>query len=190
MRTDKDDIPDYLKPRKKQGKWRTLAILGVGSAIFWSLVTVFAKPIVIDVAQLKQAIRFGGEPISQQPAKPQQPPAEALQGNDQDWIRSSEEVQQNAQTQRELQEWSQARAQEHYERQTSFSDANYVPQGARNVVPSTPIPREPTEVPPKKQEIVVVGKADPKLSDYCPYAKGSIEHRNCKAQINLNMRNR
>lgn len=79
MKVDKDDVPDYLKPRKKQGPWRTLAVMGVGSAIFWGLVTVFAKPIVIDVVQLKQAIRFGGEPIfSQQPAQPQHPPAEAL----------------------------------------------------------------------------------------------------------------
>lgn len=53
MRAEKDDIPDYLRPSKKQGPWRMLAILGVGSAIFWGLVTVFAKPIVIDVAQLK-----------------------------------------------------------------------------------------------------------------------------------------
>lgn len=49
-----------------------------GSAIFCGFVAVFAKPIVIDVAQLKQSIRFGGEPIfCEQHAQPQQPPAEA-----------------------------------------------------------------------------------------------------------------
>jgi len=104
------------------------------------------------------------------------------------WIRSSEEVQRNAQAQRELQEWSRAQAEKQQERQTSFSDATYVPQGARNVVPSTPIPREAYK-PKPKQEIVIVGKADPKLSDWCPFAKGSIERRNCKASINLSTRN-
>ena len=63
MKADREDLPDYLRPRTKQGPWRTLAVMVVGSAIFWGLVTVFAKPIVIDVGQLKQAIRFGGEPI-------------------------------------------------------------------------------------------------------------------------------
>lgn len=140
MKANKDDIPDYLRPRKKQGPWRTLAIMGVGSAIFWGLVTVFAKPIVIDVAQLKQAIRFGGEPIfSQQPAQPQQPPAEALQGNDQDWIRSSQ-AQQTIQTNRELEEWSRQRAQETHERQTVFNDNNYAPKQPVNTYKAAPAP--------------------------------------------------
>lgn len=140
MRADKDDIPDYLRPRKKQGPWRTLAILGVGSAIFWGLVTVFAKPIVIDVAQLKQAIRFGGEPLfSQQPAQPQQPPAEALQGNDQDWIRSSQ-AQQTIQANRELEEWSRQRAHETHERQTVFNDNNYKPKQPVNTYKPAPAP--------------------------------------------------
>lgn len=140
MRAEKDDIPDYLRPSKKQGPWRMLAILGVGSAIFWGLVTVFAKPIVIDVAQLKQAIRFGGEPLfSQQAAPPQQPPAEALQGNDQDWIRSNE-AQQTIQANRELEEWSRQRAQETYERQTVFNDNNYAPKQPVNTYKAAPAP--------------------------------------------------
>ncbi|SDF74558.1 hypothetical protein [Phytopseudomonas seleniipraecipitans] len=140
MRADKDDIPDYLRPSKKQGPWRMLAILGVGSAIFWGLVTVFTKPIVIDVAQLKQAIRFGGEPIfNQQPVQPQQPPAEALQGNDQDWIRSNE-AQQTIQANRELEEWSRQRAQETYERQTVFNDNNYAPKQPVNTYKAAPAP--------------------------------------------------
>ncbi|UUD65146.1 hypothetical protein D16iCDA_05590 [Pseudomonas seleniipraecipitans] len=140
MRIEKDDVPDYLKPRKKQGPWRTLAVMGMGSAIFWGLVTVFAKPIVIDVAQLKQAIRFGGEPIfSQQPAQSQQATAEALQGNDQDWIRSSQ-AQQTIQANRELEEWSRQRAQETQERQTVFNDNNYAPKQPVNTYKPTPAP--------------------------------------------------
>ncbi|OLU15196.1 hypothetical protein BVH01_15265 [Pseudomonas sp. PA1(2017)] len=151
MKAEKDDVPDYLKPRKKQGPWRTLAILGVGSAIFWGLVTVFAKPIVIDVAQLKQAIRFGGEPIfSQQPAQPQQPPAEALQGNDQDWIRSSQ-AQQTIQANRELEEWSRQRAQETQERQTSFNDSNYKPKPIANTYAASTYQSQPASQPQRQQ---------------------------------------
>lgn len=138
MRIDKDDMPEYLRPRKKQGQWRTLVVLGVGSAIFCVLVAVFAKPIVIDVAQLKQAIRFGGEPIfSQEHAQPLQPPAEALQGNDQDWIRSIQ-AQQTIQANRELEEWSSQRAQETHERQTVFNDNNYTPKQPVNTYKPAP----------------------------------------------------
>lgn len=114
----------------------------------------------------------------------QAPPME-----EKNWIRSSEEAQREAQVQQELQEWSRAQAEKQQERQTSFSDATYVPQGARNVVPSTPTPRETYKPKPKQQEIVIVGKADPRLRDYCPYKKGSIEHRNCKMRMDLHSRN-
>lgn len=188
MKAEKDDIPDYLRPCKKQGPWRMLAILGVGSAIFCGLVAVFAKPIVIDVAHLKQSIRFGGEPIfSQQPTQPQQPPAEALQGNDQDWIRSSQ-AQQTIQANREVERRQQDQSSQQ-QRQTTFSDRNYVPQGTRNVMPAAPIERASVQSPQKKQEIVVIGQADPKLSDVCGGREGSIRRRECKSMLNLMERN-
>lgn len=137
MKVDKEDLADYLRHPKKRGPWRGIAITGIGSAIFVALVAVFAKPIVIDVAQLKQAIRFGGEPIfSQQPAQPRQPPAEALQGNDQDWIRSSQ-AQQTIQANRELEEWSRQRAHEAEERQTIVTTSRSQSQ--------TPTQRLPTK---------------------------------------------
>lgn len=69
MKSDWDDAPDYIRNNKKQSPWRTVVILGVSSAITWSLIALFAKPIVIDVNQLKQAIRVDGQPVfSQQPA--------------------------------------------------------------------------------------------------------------------------
>lgn len=128
MKTDKDDIPEHLRPRRKRGPWRGLPIMAVGSAIFWGLASQFGKPIVIDVAQLKQAIRFGGEPLfSQPPAPPEPPPSQALQGNDQDWNRSRQ-AQQTIQANRELEEWSRQHAQATHERQTSFNDSNYTPK--------------------------------------------------------------
>lgn len=69
MKSDLDDAPDYLRSKKKPGPWRMVAILGVGSAITWGVIALFAMPIVINVDQLKQAIHVDGKPLfSQQPA--------------------------------------------------------------------------------------------------------------------------
>nr|WP_312231896.1 hypothetical protein [Pseudomonas sp.] len=208
MRADKDDIPDYIKPRKKQGPWRTLAILGIGSAIFWGLVTVFSKPIVIDVAQLKQAIRFGGEPVfSQHPTQPQQPPSEALQGNDQDWIRSNQ-AQQTIQANRELEEWSRQRAHETQERQTSFDDSNYKPKQTVNtyaaptyqqLVAATPeSSKKPRATQRRERESQAIIGWDKKIyyavwdvidnvvdggSVCANYKKGSFEYRECRKGV-------
>jgi hypothetical protein len=70
MKSDWVDAPDYIRSNKEQSPWRMVVILGVGSAITWGLIALFAKPIVIDVNQLKQAIRVGGQPLfSEQPAQ-------------------------------------------------------------------------------------------------------------------------
>lgn len=69
MKLDWDDAPDYLCSKKKPGPRRVAAILGVGFAITWGVIALFAKPIVINVDQLKQAIHIDGKPLfSQQPA--------------------------------------------------------------------------------------------------------------------------
>lgn len=80
MNTDWDDAPDYLHIKKKPGPWRMVAILGVGSAITWGVIALFAKPIVINVDQLKQAIHVDGKPLfSQQPAaQPYSEPEEPI----------------------------------------------------------------------------------------------------------------
>lgn len=195
MNADWDDAPSRVQ--RKAGNsivWCVSLIFGVGitgGGLYLASGQMKPNPRAeAQVARLNaEAIRKHNEEArARQLANQQryQPPAM----EEKNWIRSSEEAQRDAQAQRELKEWSQARAQEQHDRQTSFSDATYVPQGAWNVVPSTPIPRETYKPKPKQQEIVIVGKADPKLSDWCPFAKGSVEHRDCKAQINLNMRNR
>lgn len=63
MKSNWDDVPDYVSYNKKQSPWRMVVILGVGSAITWELIALFAKPIVIDVDQIKQAIRVDGQPL-------------------------------------------------------------------------------------------------------------------------------
>lgn len=195
MKADWDDAPSRVQ-RKAENAMMWCVSLAFGLSITGGglyLASGQMKPnprAEAQVARLNaEATRKHNEEVrARQLANQQryQPPAM----EEKNWIRSSDVAQRNAQAQRELQEWSRAQTEKQQERQTSFSDASYVPQGARNVVPATPLPREPAKAPAKKQEIVVVGKADPKLSDYCPFAGGSIEQRNCKARINLETRNR
>jgi hypothetical protein len=71
MKSDWDDAPEYLRSKKKPGSWRMVAILGVGSAITWGVIAMFAKPIVINVDQLKQAIHVDGKPLFSQQQTPQ-----------------------------------------------------------------------------------------------------------------------
>lgn len=68
MHVEDDDVPEYLRP-KKQGPSRALAIVAIGSVITGVLMLIFAKPVVIDVAQLKKAIRFADQPVFDEPAR-------------------------------------------------------------------------------------------------------------------------
>lgn len=194
MNADRDDAPSRIQ--RKAGNaivWCVSLVFGLGitgGGLYLASSQMKPNPRAeAQVARLNtEAIRKHNEEVRarQLASQKRYNPAPMEEKN---WIRSSEEAQRNAQAQRELQEWSRAQAEKQQERQTSFSDATYVPQGARNVVPSTPIPREEYKPKPKQQEIVIVGKADPRLRDYCPYAKGSVEHRNCKMRMDLHGRN-
>lgn len=80
MKADWEDAPDYIRRDKNPGPWRMVVILGIGSAITWTLIALFAKPIVIDVNQIKQGIRVGDQLLfSQQPAESYRAPAHAIQ---------------------------------------------------------------------------------------------------------------
>ncbi len=74
-------------------------------------------------------------------------------------------------------------------KQTEYSTATYVPQALPNVIPSqrTYTQAAKPQQQNKKQEIVIIGK-ETRLRDFCPYREGSIERRNCKAQIGLQNR--
>lgn len=62
MRSNWEDAPEHLRSRKKQGPWRFLAILGIGSVVIGALALTFGKPIVLDMDQIKQGILIGGKP--------------------------------------------------------------------------------------------------------------------------------
>ncbi|WP_394239140.1 hypothetical protein [Pseudomonas anguilliseptica] len=122
MKSDWDDAPDYIRNNKKQSPWRTVVILGVGSAITWGLIALFAKPIVIDVNQLKQAIRVGGQPVfSKQPAQ----------------TYSAPQVAQPSPRQADI-EWSEQQAALAIAPgQNSFNDDNYTPKQPGNIYTPT-----------------------------------------------------
>lgn len=136
-----------------------LAILGVGSAIIWGLIALFAKPIVIDVNQLKQAIRIDGQPLfSEQPApRPVQDYSETIEPIRLPSIpleRAQQPVTQKP-SQAEI-EWAermeaiaQARA------QNSFNDDNYIPRQPVNtyIPPVTQIATAPTVSERKPRQV-------------------------------------
>lgn len=139
MKSDWDDAPDYIRSNKKPSPWRMVAILGVGSTIIWGLIALFAKPIVIDVNLLKQAIRVGGQPVfsEPQPAKTYSVPLQA-------GYESPASFKPVPQVARPLPgrgdiEWSEQQAALAAQRsQNSFNDNNYTPkQPASTYTPPT-----------------------------------------------------
>ena len=123
MKASRDDMPEYLRTRKKAGPWRFLALLGLGSAIFWMLALMFGKEIIIDVNQIKNGIRFADKPVFD--AKPEAPQVSAIEER-------QVSVDRKAMALAELLSAQQQPA----IRQTSFNDQNYQPTGAINTMPA------------------------------------------------------
>ena len=139
MRPDKEDMPTYLRSKKETGPWRMVAILGVGSAITWGVIALFAKPIVINVDQLKQAIHVDGKPLfSQQPApQPYSEPEEPIRLASIPIDSPAQNVQPYQQTQ--AIEWTEQSGQVAGElRQTDFNDQNYTPRLDVNTMAAPP----------------------------------------------------
>ena len=177
MHVDKDDIPEYLR-RKTRSPWRMVAILGVGSAITWTLLMIFAEPIAIDVARLKNAVRIGGEPIFEEPQQivMQQPQGQIYRQSE-----SESRWEQTDPTQEEIAP----------ERQTAFNDRNYAPKGAANVVKFKEVPVQKELEPARKASMVtIVGDSNAKADRCWIHREGSIEKRECKQQMDLYLRNK
>lgn len=123
MKASRDDMPEYLRTRKKAGPWRFLALLGLGSAIFWVLALMFGKEIIIDINQIKSGIRFADKPVFE--AEPEAPQVSALEERQVSVDRKAMALAEmlSAQKQPAI-------------RQTSFNDQNYQPTGAINTIPA------------------------------------------------------
>lgn len=159
MKSDWDDAPDYLRNDKKQSPWRMVVILGVGSAITWGLIALFAKPIVIDVNQLKQAIRVDGQPLfGEPPAQPQAPaysePAVSIRLPSLS-LESTQQVVQPPASKAEI-EWLERMEVIATERaKNNFNDNNYRPKQPANtyIPPATQIATAPTVSERKPRQV-------------------------------------
>lgn len=116
-------MPDYLRVRKKAEPWRFLALLGLGSAIFWILALMFGKEIIIDINQIKSGIRFADKPVFE--AEPEPPQVSALEERQVSADRKAMALAEMLSAQKQP-----------ATRQTSFNDQNYQPTGAINTIPA------------------------------------------------------
>ena len=174
MKADRDDMPEYLRPEKKKGHWPLLVAIGVVSAVAWVLATTYGKPIVIDLAKIKESIQFDGRPVFEQAQTHMQEPVSQPKGPS-----YSQQQQQDRATVLENVEVRQ-------QKQVVFNDQNYQPKGAVNVSPfAQPSPRQ-------QEGVKVAGlKAERKKEDICNslYRQGSIELRECRMRVDLSDRN-
>lgn len=187
MNADWDDAPSRVQRKAGNAiRWCVSLVFGLcitGGGLYLASGQMKPNPRAeAQVARLNaEAIRKHNEEVrARQLANQQRYQPSPME--EKNWIRSSDVAQRSAQ----------ARIQEpgNNERQTSFNDANYVPQGNLNIMPAPAVPVEPARPIQRKKEIVVVGKADTRLRDYCPHPQGSIELRNCKMQMDLWERNK
>lgn len=193
MKADMDDMPEYLKTRKQESPWRMVAIMAIGTGVVVGGLGLFgggfierAKTIASGDGLREDIGLLKPQPKQQESARPQSAVAK----------RETYTPPQISRTEEPLvierggvydTEPSQP------ERQTVFNDQNYRPQGAANVVSfnAPVIVSEAQEAAtPTQQEIVVVGRPEARLRDFCPYKPGTVEHRNCKMQMDLHSRNR
>ena len=182
MKADWNDAPDYIRrlPRKGAVAWLIPGL--IGTAIMLAALQMASSSFLKGTAQ-----GIADKRIQPKPA----PVAEITRAEPaatKDWDRVVEEVAARGATPQPQSAQPEVVTAEPPPKQTVFNDKNYAPQGATNVVPATRvIPKPAVTIQPRQKEIVVVGK-ESRLSDFCPYREGSIERRNCKANVELNRR--
>lgn len=181
MRAELDDAPDYFQARREKNGFASVVPWLAGTVIslgmLYILSTVVLGQAVKNLSSKKTNTKAEevGEIYRPEPEKK----------SEIDWDRVVQEKVQSS----EVPQLGKVETLSEQAKQNVFNDRNYTPQGAINIVQAEKIqPTKAVEPPKQKTEIVVVGKAERRLSDFCPYSPGSIEHRNCKARANLNSR--
>ncbi|SFB05560.1 hypothetical protein [Azotobacter beijerinckii] len=145
MKADRDDAPDYLRDRKNN-RWRFLAILASGSAIAWAAITLFAKPITIDLTTLKNAIHIGDQDADKQ-QRIEDAKARALAE-----VLASHKENPPRQTSPEIHAYRPTPPPaEPQPRQTVFNDQNYKPRTDINTITAVSSPTE-YNPPPQRRE--------------------------------------
>jgi hypothetical protein len=182
MQADMDDMPDYLRAKKKS-PWRMVAFLGIGSAITFSVMALFTQPIAIDIAKLKDAVRIGGKPIFEQT------PQAIMQQPEVPINQQFEPVQEKSISRRD--QANPPQEQSTSDRQTVFNDRNYTPKGAANIVSFVEVPAQNEPEPAKTAGMVTIIEDSNAKKDYCwMHPNGSIEKRDCKRKMDLYLRNK
>ena len=184
MKADRNDAPDYITrlPRKNRRLARLVPGL-IGIVITLAFLQMASSAFLQGTAQRITEKRIQPKPTPVAEITRVEPTATK------DWDKVVEEVAARGATPQPQSAQPQAVTAEPPPKQTVFDDKNYIPQGATNIVPATRVVSEVTiTIPSRKKEIVVVGKQTRK-SDFCPGGEGSIERRNCKSSVNLNLRN-
>lgn len=183
MKAEWKDAPEYIRRRPRKGAVGWLIPGLIGTAITLAALQMVSSAFLKGTAQGIADKRIQSKPAPITEIKRAEPAATK------DWDRVVEEVAARGATPQPQTPQPQAAMAEPAPKQTVFNDKNYVPQGATNIVPATRVIPEPAAtITPRQKEIVVVGK-ESRISDFCPGGDGSIERRNCKASVNLNLRN-
>lgn len=180
MKANRDDAPTYVRPRTRRSNRTT-----------WVVASCLGSAVTVGLLYTLSSLYMQGkvDRLANTPKPKPAPVAEITRSApaEKDWDKIVEGVARRSNTASQDQPRQQQTQQP--TKQTEYSTATYVPQALPNVIPSQRTYSQPAKAQQqsKKQEIVIIGK-ETRLRDYCPYREGSIERRNCKAQIGLQSR--
>lgn len=185
MKADWNDAPGYLKRPRKRGAAKlipgligiliTLALLQMASSAFLKgtvqgIVDKRTQPKPAPVAEIRRA-----EPATIK-----------------DWDRVVEEVAARGATPQPQSDHPKTEtAESETAKQTVFTDANYMPRGADNVISAFNEPPQPVKLskPAVSKDITIVGEKPSRKDSTCwPYKEGSLERRRCRSHVGLNYR--
>lgn len=179
MKADRDDAPTYARQSARRSNRTT-----------WVVASFMGSAVTVGLLYTLSSLYMQGkvDRLANTPKPKPAPVAEITRSApaEKDWDKIVEDVARRTNAANQ----GQSRQQQPQQpaKQTEYSTATYVPQAMPNVIPSQRTYSQPAKPQQsKKQEIVIIGE-ETRLRDYCPYREGSIERRNCKAQIGLKYR--
>lgn len=177
MHADRDDAP--FKSRKQNSTLKWVVALGIGTSL--TLGMLFVASMNAGKDKLKKAFEIAtSKPIAVEQLKAEKKP-------EVDWDQIVEEqARRDAANDPDIltrpidREAEKRRIQAEDERKAN---------AAITVLNAPKFGEGAKEEPQKgKQTIVVIGKQESKVSDFCPGGEGSLTRRNCKQRTNLNTR--
>jgi len=183
MKAEWNDAPDYIRRRPRKGAVAWLIPGLIGTAIMLAALQMASSSFLKSTAQGIADKRIQPKPAPVAEIRRAEPTATK------DWDKVVEEVAaRGAMPQPRSAQANTTQAP--HAKQTVYTDANYVPRGADNVLSLKDV-SNPGEInkPVKGKEIIVVGERPSMKDRACwPHKEGSIERRNCRSNIGLSYR--